>query len=120
MPKRHEELTLFDRLRRASALRVVFIVAAMLASQTSLACAIEGALAAQGSEVIALEESGDDCCALCFDCAQCGGCHSAAVNPRTGNAQFFLSIHNATFTIATAAPKLWTPPALLRPPINVA
>jgi len=49
MPKRHEGLTLFDRLRRASALRVVFIVAAMLASQTSLACAIEGVLAAQGS-----------------------------------------------------------------------
>ena len=58
MPKRPDNLTLFDRLRRASALRVVLVVAAMLASQNSLACAFEEAFVAQGTEIVASEVAG--------------------------------------------------------------
>ena len=53
MPKRHDNLTLFDRFRRASALRVVLVIAALLASQNSLACAFEEVLVAQGTEIVA-------------------------------------------------------------------
>jgi hypothetical protein len=121
MSRQGDPSTLFDRLRRASALRVVLILAAMLASQTSLACAMEATSAAQDTEIIATEESGEDCCALCLDCAHCGGCHSFAVNPRDAFAQFsFAGILTAKLTAATAAPTSWTPPALLRPPIHAA
>jgi len=120
MPKRHDPLTLLDRLRRAPALRVVLVVAAMLASQNSLVCAFEEVLAAQTTEIVA-DESGEDCCSLCVDCAHCGGCHSSAVSPRAHFAHLsFSSFAYAKFTFATAAPERWAPPTLLRPPINAA
>jgi hypothetical protein len=121
MPPRPDSQTLFDRFRRPSALRVVFIIAALLASQSSLACAFEGILDSQGIEIVVNDVSGEDCCTSCVNCANCGSCHSSAVSPRAGSAHLsFLSISFAKLSLATAAPKLWTPPALLRPPINAA
>jgi hypothetical protein len=128
MPKRPDTLTLFDRLRRASALRVVLVVAAMFASQNSLTCAFEEVFVAQGTEIVAsdvagasADESGEDCCTLCPDCASCGGCHTSAVSPRAINAHSsFRTATYAKFTLATVSPKHWTPPALLRPPISAA
>jgi mono/diheme cytochrome c family protein len=127
MAHRHT-LTLFAWFRRAAALRVVLVVGALLASQNSLVCAFEEAFVAQGTEIVALDvagasagESGENCCALCLDCANCGGCHSSASNPRPGDAHLlFRSPLYAKFTVDTAAPELWTPPAVLRPPIDAA
>ena len=119
MLKRLHKPTLFDRLRRASALRGVLVVAAMLASQNALACAFEEIVVAQGVEIAA--ESGEGCCTLCFDCANCGVCHGSALNTRaSGNHLSFRSATYAKFTDETTAPTLWTPPALLRPPISAA
>jgi hypothetical protein len=120
--KRNSKLSLLGRLRGASALRVVLIVATLLASQNALACAFEEAFAAQAIEIVASEESEEeDCCTLCFDCAHCGGCHSAAESPRATHGHLpFQSITFTNLTLATVAPKLWTPPALLRPPISAA
>jgi hypothetical protein len=118
MSKRNSPMTLFDRLRRSSALRGVLVVAAMLASQNSLACAFEEALVAQGGEIVASEEG---CCNLCLDCANCGVCHGSVVSPRAGgNHLSFRSSSYAKITVETTAPTLWTPPALLRPPISAA
>lgn len=117
----HSAHTLFDRLRRASALRVVLVVATLLASQNSLACAFEEVLAQQGIEIVVSEASDEDCCTLCFDCAHCGGCHASAVSPRAFLGHLsFQSITFANLSLASVAPKLWTPPALLRPPISAA
>ena len=118
MPKCHDKPTLFDRLRRASALRAVLVVAALLASQNALACAFEEVLVAQGTEIVANEEG---CCTLCFDCANCGVCHGSALSSRaSSNHLSFRSSTYAKFPIEATAPTLWTPPALLRPPISAA
>jgi hypothetical protein len=97
----------------------------MLASQSSLACALENVIAGQGIEIVAdegastaAEKSGTDCCALCVDCAHCGGCHGSAVTPRASTSHSFHSSSWEVVTAATAAPKLWAPPTLLRPPID--
>jgi len=120
MPRTYAHVTLLDRLRRSSALRVVLLIAAMLASQQSMACAFEEALSPQGTEIVA-DNGAEECCPLCGDCTQCGGCHASAVSPRAILAQssFQLNLF-AKLTPATAAPKSWAPPALLRPPINAA
>jgi hypothetical protein len=123
MPKRPPAIRLFDRLRRGSCLRGLFVVAALLSSQNSLACALEELLA-PASEVVevvmgaATEAPADDCCGVCFDCAHCGCC-VPALGARAGGE------HTADFSIAggkkwprTAAPGLWTPPTLLKPPIG--
>jgi hypothetical protein len=123
--KWNRQISLFDRLRRASALRFVFVIAAVLGSQNFLACAFEEFSAAQATEVMAgvveVAGSGDDCSALCLDCAHCGGCCSFAAMPRAHAAPMALaSFAHAKISLATAAPELWTPPALLRPPISAA
>src|SRR5688572_17583773 len=130
MPPRNDHVSLFDRLRRPAALRVVFVLAAMLASQNSLACALEAAFAGQSTELTggiggdnprdepaAIPEAmGEECCALCGDCARCGGCCSLAVTLRAGDNQLaFASPTRSKINFATSAPRLWTPPALLRP-----
>jgi hypothetical protein len=135
MSKRNGPLTLFDRFRRATTLRVFFLVAALLASQSSLACAFENVFAAPASApsivvaegaqdhvpAVPEENSGDDCCGLCRTCTHCGGCCSFAVAVRAGEAHVSVpSILYANISFATAAPALWAPPALLRPPINAA
>jgi hypothetical protein len=125
MSRGNHQKTLFDRLRRASSLRLVFVIAALLASQNFLACAFEEFSAAQVTELAAgtgeAEGAADACCALCLDCANCGGCCSFAVTPRSDAAPLALaSIAYAKMSLATAAPDLWTPPALLRPPISAA
>jgi len=111
-------MTLFDRLRRSSALRGVLVVAAMLASQNALACAFEEVLVAQGTEIVAIE---DGCCTMCLDCANCGVCHGSALSSRASGDHFSFRLATyAKFTAETTAPTLWKPPALLRPPICVA
>jgi hypothetical protein len=116
--------TLFVRLRRATSLRLIFVIAAVLGSQNFLACAFEEFSAAQGTEaaagIFAAEGSGEDCCALCLDCANCGGC-GFAVMPRAHIAAIaFDSVDYAKISLAAAAPETWTPPTLLRPPISAA
>jgi hypothetical protein len=129
MPQSQNKPTSFDRLRRAPVLRVVLVVAALLASQNSLACAFEAVDAAdQASALVASAfagasevESDEDCCSLCLDCASCGGCHGSAVSPRAGNPHLlFRTAIYKKITDDAAAPKLWTPPAVLRPPIDAA
>jgi len=135
MLPRNTQFSLFERLRRPAALRVVFVLAAMLASQNSLACAFEAAFAGQSSELTAgvggekpLDEPaatpeavGEDCCALCADCAHCGGCCSFAVTLRAGDTQLaFASVLRSKINFATSAPRHWTPPTPLRPPISPA
>jgi hypothetical protein len=117
----------FEKLRRASTLRVVLVIATLLASQNSLACVIEDVFSGADIALVAdqgasspTDPAGDECCTLCFDCAHCGGCHSSAVSPRLGHTAGLLAGADAKFTFATAAPSLWTPPTLLRPPIDVA
>ncbi len=116
--------TLFVRLRRATSLRLIFVIAAVLGSQNFLACAFEEFSAAQGIEAVAgsfeAEGSGDDCCALCLDCANCGGCGFAVMPRAQTPAMAFDSIDHAKIILAAAAPELWTPPTLLRPPITAA
>jgi len=124
MSQGKDQKTLFVRLRRATSLRLIFVIAAVLGSQNFLACAFEEFSAAQGIEAVAgifaAEGSGDDCCALCLDCANCGGC-SFAVMPRAHIAAMaFDSFDYARINLAAAAPELWTPPTLLRPPISAA
>jgi hypothetical protein len=135
MSKRYGQRTLFDWFRGGSALRVLFLATTLMASQGSLACAFERAFAPQESErsivsvdieqsdaaTASAEHSRDDCCGLCIDCAYCGGCCSFAVTLRASAAHLsFAPIAYASISFATVAPKLWTPPTLLRPPINAA
>jgi hypothetical protein len=125
MSKRCEPTTLLHRLRRAPALRVLLVVATLLASQSSLACAFEAVAEAAGSEIVADTEAvpageTEGCCSLCFDCVYCGGCGFAA-SLRADNlgVSFELTL-SEKLTPATEASHSWTPPALLRPPITVA
>jgi hypothetical protein len=125
MSQGKHQKTLFVRLRRALSLRLIFVIAAVLGSQDFLACAFEEFSTSQGIEAVAgipeAEGSGDDCCALCLDCANCGGCCSFAVMPRVhAAAMAFVSVDYAKLSFAAAAPGLWTPPTLLRPPISAA
>jgi hypothetical protein len=118
-------MTLLVRLRRASSLRVLLVIATLLASQTALACAFEAAFefqsAADVADVDASDGIKDDCCTMCVDCAHCGGCHSSLASPRSAhNPLDHASIAYAKISLADAAPTLWTPPALLRPPISEA
>jgi hypothetical protein len=122
MPQSHSP-SLLNRLRRAALPRVLILVAALLASQNALACAFEGLIEFQGLEVVAQtdEAAGEACCNLCPDCASCGVCHTSAVSPRgAGSQPAALYVMYSKITFATAAPALWTPPALLRPPIEAA
>jgi hypothetical protein len=123
--RRNHQRTLLDRLRRAAFLRFVFVVAAVLASQNFLACAFEESPSAQGIETVAgifeTEDSGDACCGLCLDCANCGGCCTFAVSLRAQVVPLTLAFSAyPKISLATAAPELWTPPTLLRPPISAA
>ena len=113
---------LFDRLRGLAALRVLLVVAAILASQSSLACAIEEAVFATP---VAATDSGPDgtaepdggCCALCTDCTHSGGCCSFAATPRAGvEGNTPVPLRDARLSPDAAAPGAWTPPTLLRPP----
>jgi hypothetical protein len=124
MSQGKDQKTLFVRLRRATSLRLIFMIAAVLGSQNFLACAFEELSAAQGIEAVAgifaAEGSRDDCCALCLDCANCGGCNFAVMPRAHIAAMAFDSIDYAKISLAAAAPELWTPPTLLRPPISAA
>jgi hypothetical protein len=102
---------------------VLILVAALLASQGALACAFEALVESQGTEIAAQPDAadGEACCNLCPDCASCGVCHLSAVSPRgAGSQPAALYVEYSKFTFATAAPALWAPPALLRPPIEAA
>ena len=125
MPAPNSTTTLFTRLRRASALRLVFVVAAILASQSSAACALEEAIAGQGTEWVAGDPGSENpdpgCCSLCPDCTHCGGCCGIADLARDGQALMALSMSSGSkLTPATVAPRLWVPPTLLKPPIDAA
>jgi hypothetical protein len=125
----HVPKTLLSRLRRASSLRFVFVIAAVLASQNFLACAFEEWTGGQGVELgtgqaaafAADDGSGDDCCALCLECANCNGCCGMAASTRSHAASPALVSSALTkITLDTVAPAFWTPPTLLRPPIEAA
>ena len=117
-------MTIMNRFRRASTLRWAFIIAAVLASQNFLACAFEDATATQGSEVAvslaAAQDNADECCCLCLDCANCGGCHASALGPRSAHSNLLDTFFYSATSHDIAAPTLWTPPTLLRPPIAAA
>jgi hypothetical protein len=127
MSTHRAQMTLFDRFRKAPALRVVFLIAALLASQSSLACAFEGVFAGGQTDVSIVApdpvqaDTGNGCCNLCLNCTNCGGCCSFAVSLRASDTRLSLaSIAYANLGLATAAPTLWTPPTLLKPPIDAA
>jgi hypothetical protein len=122
-------MPVLERLRRNTALRVLLVVAAVLASQSSLACAVEESFApaTEFASTQPLDDSpadapdADGCCALCTDCAHSGGCCSFAASPRTGAALLTLdSPGDGRIGTTTTAPLRWNPPTLLRPPIDLA
>jgi hypothetical protein len=129
MSLRIAPLGLFDSLRRASVMRFVLVLAALLASQNSIACILD--LGIERPEAASIEQTtqtsadaacedglGDDCCTLCVDCASCGGCHGSALSTRTLPAHPESSRGYELAHLLTAAPALWKPPTLLRPPID--
>jgi hypothetical protein len=125
MSKRREHTALLDRFRRTPALRVLLVLATLLASQSSLACAFEAVAEAAGSELVAGTEvvpaaDTEGCCSLCFDCAYCGSCSLAASLRADSLGVSFELVLAEKLTPATEASHSWTPPALLRPPITVA
>src|SRR5688572_11217341 len=124
MSMRNGQMTIMNRFRRATSLRWVFIITAVLASQNFLACAFENATATQGSELAASladsQGNADECCSLCLDCANCGGCHASALGPRSAHSHQLDTFFYSATSHDTAAPTLWTPPTLLRPPIAAA
>jgi len=126
--------SLFDRLRRSFALRLLLPCAALLASQTSLACALEESASGESIALVAGPSPGDaqpdagetpapndgGCCALCTDCAHSGGCCVFAASPRAGLQVFALAaLPGAHIGFSTSAPVSWTPPTPLRPPIAI-
>jgi hypothetical protein len=117
-------MTLFDRCRRAPVLRVLALVAALLASQASLACAMEAVFAgdeAQVSIAQPVDDSSQDCVDLCADCVNCGTCCSLSASLRAHDAPNFGAPRlTAAIGFATTAPGLWAPATLLRPPIHAA
>lgn len=118
----HLNPSLLERLRRATALRVVLLVAALMMAQSGIVCLCDSAASAaetaQPAGMQALDE-GEDCCATCTDCAQCGGCHTSVVSPRSDTGPVLLgSLTDARIAAATAARAPWTPPAHYRPPID--
>jgi hypothetical protein len=126
MLKSRERLSLFERLRHSTALRMLVLCAAFLVSQNSLACALEEAWSGDSVE-LASDVSGSPeaprdggGCALCTDCAH-GGCCGFAAAPRTGSERFALPpwVHGRIGP-TTTTPTSWTPPTLLRPPIVAA
>ena len=110
-------------------MRFVLVLAALLASQNSIACVLD--VGTERRETASIEQmfeasadaacidgQGDDCCTLCVDCASCGGCHSSVLSTRTLPAHpEFDSGGYELAHLSTAAPTLWKPPTLLRPPI---
>jgi hypothetical protein len=114
--------SLLERLRRATALRVVLLVAALMVAQSGIVCLCDSpASAPETAQVAGMQApvEGEDCCAMCTDCAQCGGCHTSAVSPRSDSGPALLaSITGARIAAATAARAPWTPPAHYRPPID--
>jgi hypothetical protein len=125
MPVSATPLSLPNRLRAMPALRVLLVLAAILASQSSLACAMEEYFSQASIEIPAAAPDGDapdrpadgGCCALCTDCAHSGGCCAFAASARQGTDRLSPAPLFATRPGPLAAPTSWTPPALLRPPI---
>jgi hypothetical protein len=128
MSSRLPARSLFDRLRRVGFLRALFVCAAILASQGSMACAFDEP--ASGDDIAitqgeagtesAPSTSDDDssCCNVCFDCSGCGGCHASATpQASTGVPASAAIVHLESF-LTTPTPPLGAPPALLRPPIS--
>src|SRR6187455_1390125 len=117
--------SLFHRLRRSAALRVVLVLAALLTSQQSLACAFEEVFSEQGTEIAVAADTAApdfaDCCGACLSCVNCSVCCSSAMDsPMSGSAFGSTSLSFLKISQGTAAPALWTPPTLLKPPIDAA
>jgi hypothetical protein len=115
-------VALLDRLRGATALRVLLLLTALLASQNSLACAVEEAYATTPASLSVPApdaDAQDGCCALCTDCAHQGGCCHFASTSRAGGERFVsMSLHDARPWPDDSARLSWTPPTLLKPPIT--
>lgn len=125
MSRRPLSPSLFHRLRRSAALRVVLVLAALLTSQQSLACAFEEVFSEQGTEIAASADTSTpdlaDCCGACLSCVNCSVCCSSAMDsPMGGAALASTALSFLKFSQDTAAPALWTPPTLLKPPIDAA
>jgi hypothetical protein len=119
---RRSTASFFDRLRRASGLRILFLVATFLASQSALACAFDVASepAAIGSPANggdAGADTGDDCCSLCVGCTTCGGCTSVALKSRAVPDVLAILVPQQATKPPAVPPRSWTPPSPLRPPI---
>jgi hypothetical protein len=120
-------VSLLHRLRAMPALRVLLVVAAILASQNSLACALEEFYPAPPVEsawmpavdsVAPGAPADGGCCAFCTDCAHSGGgCCAVAATTRQGGDRVVPAPRFATRAVPFPASVCWTPPTLLRPPI---
>ena len=115
----------FDRLRSSLTLRALVVVAAILASQNSLACALEDM---SPTSVAAVEMTSgsehdadtEESCSMCVGCGFCGSGCGFAASPRTDTSFFELApVRDAKVILVTAAPQAWTPPTLLRPPTRL-
>jgi hypothetical protein len=119
----HLTPSLLERLRRATVLRALLLVAALMMVQSGIGCLCDPAAAAETVQVAGMQapDESDDCCALCTDCAQCGGCHTSVVSPRPDLGPLLVdSLTDARIAAAIAARAPWTPPAHYRPPIDIA
>jgi hypothetical protein len=114
--------SLFNRLRRSAIMRVLFICAAIVASQGSLACAIGDARNSQETETVSMQSTAgeaDECCVLCYDCAGCGACCSSVTGARSiESLALSVCLAGARMSLTTSAPESRAPPSLLRPPID--
>jgi hypothetical protein len=125
MPIPRKPVNLLHRLRGIPALRVLLVVTAILASQNSLACALEeyysGTPIEWSSTVAdpAAPETPADgsCCAFCTDCAHSGGCCAVAASARAGGDRIAAAPLFAPRHVPLTASTSWKPPTLLRPPI---
>ena len=106
MPGSLVSISLFDRLRHAAPLRALLVIAALFASQSSLACALEdvpskaGATAAYVEDSTGHESPADTaCCALCAHCSH-GSCCTIAANCGNGEERFALKTVEAQALIS--------------------
>jgi hypothetical protein len=118
--------TVFNRLRRSSVLRAVLLIATLLASQNSFACALEATFASTeiasaattiDVQLVAPETLDEGCGDLCLDCTHCGSCCGQMSNPRAVDIAG-CAASDSKITLTTVAPHRWASPTPLRPPID--
>ena len=112
-------------------LTLSFAPAALIASQTTLACVAEHvATSADSAQVVlpadspaqpAGDESDDTCCALCVACNTCGACHGGMMDSRgEGLRELVRAPRLPGPSASTSTPALGSPADPFRPPIDAA